>query len=199
MNRKLLLIMLGILISACGSTDLANDRIQFTRVAPPVIFDDDNEASYTEKNTKVNTTVCNVLINSITDKRHSKNSFGTSYRYEKFAHHVPEWVETSLLSIKPHHLYLKQSEASKPEYQLQMNVEILRAYVHHRATALNANVVLRIKYTLNDKTQSKIYRGMDTSLNWAGGVHEVEDGMNSAISKVLDEITTDINKQCHKL
>ncbi len=199
MHPKLLLLLSCALITACATAEFANSKMHFTRVDQTTVdyddeIDTDNEAA---TNIKRPTASCNVLVNSITDKRHSRKSFGTSYRYEKFALHVPEWVEAGLLSIKPHHLYMQQ--ATTVENKILMDIEILKAYMHHRATSLNANVVLRVKYRLDNKNQSKIYRGMDTSLNWAGATNEVEDSMNIAISKVLDEITADISNQCIRL
>ncbi|VAX01894.1 hypothetical protein MNBD_GAMMA22-197 [hydrothermal vent metagenome] len=193
---KINYLILCFFIVSCSYAP-ADNHMEFSRVYDKNYTDNELESDdavivATEKN-KVS--ACNVLISKLIDKRHSKKSFGTSHRYEKFASSVPEWVEKSLLSIKPHHIYFNETKNQSVK-KLMIDVEILKVYVHHKTTSLNANVVIRVKFLENDKVKSKLYRGMDTSINWASGTSDVEEGMNAAISKVLDEMTVDINKRC---
>ncbi len=185
-------LVLSLFAASCSyapvETKMAFSRVHSNNYTDEALESDD--VAITESN-KIN--ACNVFVSHLNDKRHSKKSFGTSYRYEKFANNVSEWIETGLLSIKPHHVYFKKLTN---ENDLILDVDILKAYVHHKTVALNANVVIRVTYLNDGQTQSKLYRGMDTSINWADGSEDIEEGMNAAISEILDEMTIELNKRC---
>ena len=193
--RTLFCLMI-VLLSGCGSSGPAKQGLVFEpssfSTASNTLSEDDDTDDVTTPATHSKPTSCGIILEGISDRRHNKNSFGSSWNFEEFAKHVPQWIKTGLSNLETTNI-----RPSSNENHISMRVDILKAYTHLRATAKNANLVLRVHFSQPDKQDfSKIYRGTDTSINWNTSPEEIESAMNSAFSIILNDISTDLTTSC---
>lgn len=142
---------------------------------------------------------CLVQIEHVEDRRNSKESFGSSPYFQKFAESVPQWTKEGFQSLsgENYRMHLQDKNGMKIDAQVMMHVKIHKAYVLHQATSKSANLALSVQYTSsNNTTESKLYRGRYTAINWANSAGEIEGAMNEALSDVLAKIGDDISRYC---
>lgn len=186
-------------ITGCGSVGNAEKGLLFERTSNEL----DSIQTTDDEGNEIDIPRCTLKVNSILDLRHSKKGFGNASYFEKFAKHVHEWVIIGFNNLNPQNFVSTDKSniqnVSSTKLNISLNIDILKVYIHLRATAKNANIVLRLLYNLdNSRSFSKIYRGNDTSINWTGSPEEIESAMNDAFSKALDEITVDLSNICLK-
>ncbi|WP_455222736.1 hypothetical protein [Kaarinaea lacus] len=150
---------------------------------------------------KANTATGNCLasIEEIEDRRSSKTSFGTSPYFQKFAESVPLWMKEGFQTLggNGYQLLLHNENELKMDAHVTMRVKIHKAYMLHQYTSKSANLALSVDYTTNNKpTESKLYRGRYTAVNWVNSAGEIEGAMNEALSDVLAKINNDIKQYC---
>lgn len=143
---------------------------------------------------------CLVHLKQIEDRRNSKESFGTSPYYKKFAESVPHWTKEGFQSLNDsgYRMHLPNEDDPATDAHVTMHVKIHKAYVLHQATSKSANLALSVHYTSKgNESESKLYRGRYTAINWAGSAGEIEGAMNEALSDVLVKIGNDISRYCN--
>lgn len=194
-SKFLLLIAVVLNVVSCGSSGPARTALNFEKqkfynyAADDEFFSD----SSTQELKDARLRDCPVYISSIIDKRSNPKSFGSSNNFEKFATTIPQWVEKGLLTLSKE----RSIKTSLPNQlsTISINVEILKAYIHF-ASAKNANLVLRVNFNTTNQSNSKVYRGTDTSINWNNSPEEVEEAMNAAFSKLLKNLDIDLKDAC---
>ena len=142
---------------------------------------------------------CLIHLKQIEDRRNSKESFGTSPYFKKFAESVPQWTKEGFQSLDgtSYRMHLPSEADPEIDAHVTLHVKIHKAYVLHQATSKSANLALTVHYTSKDiESESKLYRGRYTAINWANSAGEIEGAMNEALSDVLVKIGNDIRRHC---
>lgn len=80
-----------------------------------------------------------------------------------------------------------------------VRVTVLKAYVYGLSTLKTAHLVVRVQEPgINGEPQwSKIYRGVDNSVNWAFGEAEIQIAFHQALDDLKQQIAIDQKARCH--
>lgn len=141
---------------------------------------------------------CRIHVDSIDDARHVNERFGSAHGFQLFETSILRWVQDSVGSLRRQGFAVTFAESeTAPAGALRLRLKVRKTYVHHAATAINANIVMTVEYSPVDAAiESKTYRGSNTSVNMVGAPGEVELGLNRAMTSLLSEMSTDINRLC---
>jgi len=145
---------------------------------------------------------CLASIEEIEDHRGSKISFGSSPYFQKFAESVPQWTKEGFQTLggDGYKLAFHEKNDIKTDAHVTMRVKIHKAYMLHQYTSKSANLALSVDYKASNKpTETKLYRGRYTTVNWVNSAGEIEGAMNEALSNVLAKINNDIKHYCVSL
>lgn len=134
---------------------------------------------------------CKVKIAGIRDLRDSSASLGEIGLRPIQSQDVQAWVRDSLETLAQDPRIALVQDAG--EARLELNVEIVKAYVQTLTQAKAANVVLRVRYAAGDE---QVYRGRDDSVNWASGVGETNSALGRALGRLNADIRADVLRRC---
>ena len=192
----LISVTLLLILSGCVTTPVT-EPLHFQKIESD---DEFTETARLPTNANNGSAVeCLVHLTQIEDKRNSKESFGSLPYYRKFAESVPEWTKEAFQTLGggKYQLNLPHENDLKTDPHVTMHVKIHKAYVLHQATTKSANLAISVQYTSKENTsESKLYRGRYTAINWANSAGEIEGAMNEALSDVLEKIEKDLNQHC---
>ncbi len=77
-----------------------------------------------------------------------------------------------------------------------LEVEILKAYMLALPTTKSVNLVFRVHYSGRGGDTARVYRGVDTDMNWNSGSDETQSSFNRALAQVVEAVDTDIVARC---
>ncbi|WP_439889787.1 hypothetical protein ACS7SF_10800 [Ralstonia sp. 25C] len=79
-----------------------------------------------------------------------------------------------------------------------VRVTVLKAYVYGLTTLKSAHLVVRVQDAVvsGEPAWSKVYRGVDNSLNWANGEAEVQLAFHQALDDLKQQIAVDLSARC---
>jgi hypothetical protein len=145
---------------------------------------------------------CSVYVQDIKDMRLAdERTFGNIGGAPIYGSNMVDWMKTGLATLDEKGFRMDQPAAA-PVTPLQDNVTIqvgvLKAYMESVTTTKVATVVVRVSYNDADLNTpvTRIYRGVDTSLNWADGTGEVESAFERATAQILGKVQTDLRNYC---
>ena len=134
------------------------------------------------------TSGCQFSVKSIKDLRERKdlgNLGRTLVDNAGFDH----WFETGMSSIPGY----------RSEAPVELQIEILKAYIQGLDTLKSANLVIRVQATkAGVEVMKKNYRGVDGSINWANTESEVQTAFDSALNDLKLKLGADLQGLCRK-
>jgi hypothetical protein len=145
---------------------------------------------------------CSVYVQEIRDLRLAdEHTYGNIGGAPIYGPNMVDWMKTGLTTLDEKG-YRVDGPATVPVSPLQddvtIQVGVLKAYMESITTTKIATVVVRVSYNKIDLQApvTRIYRGVDTSINWADGTGEVESAFERATAQVLDKVQTDLQGYC---
>ena len=192
----LLSVTLALILSGCVTAPVKEPlRYQYTGATNH----SQKSVNTDYENSRASADTCSIYIERIEDSRKSKSSFGSSPYFRKFAESVPDWTWDGFhyLSSENYRAHFEDEYGTQIDPQITMHVQIHKAYVLYQPGAKSANLAISVHYTTKDNlTETKLYRGRYTAINWSNSASEIEGAMNEALSDVLTKIDKDISQYC---
>ncbi|RZF24878.1 hypothetical protein EVC45_36325 [Paraburkholderia sp. UYCP14C] len=76
-----------------------------------------------------------------------------------------------------------------------LEVDLLKAWINEVNSSVATSLVFKVRYfRLNVLLKEKIYRGGDTSVNWASGQGEIQSHFDASMQKVLQQVHGDLSR-----
>jgi hypothetical protein len=131
---------------------------------------------------------CPFTITAIDDHREQKN-LGILIRTQVDGDSFPAWFSGGLKAIPGY---------APQEAPVSIRVEVIRAYIHALSTMKSANLVVRVHTTARgEPPRTKVYRGVDGSVNWSNSESEVQTAFDNAMRHLQDQMRKDLWLTCH--
>jgi hypothetical protein len=140
---------------------------------------------------------CRVRLANVQDLRDDPQAAGTFSERFVHAEDAPAWLRSGLLSIS-RDSRLQLSDQTGAAADLEIRVDLLKLYMLTINEAKSANVVVRVHYAGQnaERDNDKVYRGAFTSVNWTGAAGEARGALDTALSKVLEDVDQDLLTRC---
>lgn len=128
----------------------------------------------------------NIYVRSVTDNRSKDSKMTDMYGREMSGTDLIKWLENSLPEFG-----IIMADAERPEnVACDVEIELRRAGISSANTTKFATIVLGVRDT--ETSEYNLYRGSETSVNWAGGKGET----NSALSRALNNAVNKLAEDC---
>lgn len=141
---------------------------------------------------------CRVAFSGITEGRRDKDDLGAVAGREVKADDVVELVSSHLreaLARSPGISLSQPGDQTKPDVQIQGR--LLLAHVDSFATAMSANIAVRITLTGKAHHQETfLARGQQTDTNWASGDGEIKNLIADALADLNHETMKHLLPSC---
>lgn len=139
---------------------------------------------------------CEVYLEKIDDLRADKEHMGSVAGRPIHGVDMLTWLSTGLSTLDAAG-YRMDSEPSQAA-NLVVDVELLKAYLESQSTSIASTIVVRVTYKRPDATVlgQQLYRGSDTSLNWANGDGEINTDFKLATADMLQKVQPDMGRYC---
>jgi hypothetical protein len=140
---------------------------------------------------------CRVRLANVQDLRDDPQAAGTFSERFVHAEDAPAWLRSGLLSIS-RDSRLQLSDQTGAAADLEIKVDLLKLYMLTINEAKSANVVVRVHFAGQGvgSGDDKVYRGAFTSVNWTGAAGEARGALDTALSKVLEDVDQDLLTRC---
>lgn len=140
---------------------------------------------------------CALYVKAIVDTRSPDEKVVPLQSYKLFTESIPRWVRDGVASLKNmgHRVVFAEEQTQSAPSDVVLSLQIRKAYVQPHISK-SANLVLSAQYQHGEKSESRVYRGNDASVNWSGSADEFEGAMNRALTQVLMEISKDARRLC---
>ncbi|HWC63529.1 MAG TPA: hypothetical protein VG501_07895 [Rhizomicrobium sp.] len=137
---------------------------------------------------------CRIRLTEIRDLRDDKEVMGSTGFGVVTAPDMPAWLNSGLQSLKRDKRIVI---ADGPDADLDIGLDLIRAYMMHITTDLSTNLVARVHFTRHGAaTEDKLFRGAYTRVNWGNGKGEVQAAFDEAFEDLLKTLDSDIRARC---
>lgn len=178
MKCRKIMVSRGIIVCATLLAGCAGDRVVGVRTVP---------TSEAQLSPLAGARACPFSLTEIVDKRGIEDLgqvIGARVDGKGFNH----WLTNGIHAIPGH------TAGAAP---VSLKIEILKAHIHAISTHKSANVILRVQATDQSNTQTtKIYRGVDGSMNWSGSESEIQNAFDRALADLQQQISNDLSRLC---
>jgi hypothetical protein len=157
-----------------------------SQFSPPVDLRDDPRETGT----------CRVHIGEVKDSRSDPASMGQLGVRAVHAGDEAAWLRSGLLSLgRDKHIAMTDDAGAS---DLVVDAELLKAYIMSMTnTSKAATVVVRVRFSkAGSVADTAVYRGADTSTNWAAGTGETQSAFDDALAQMLADLRRDIVARC---
>jgi hypothetical protein len=139
--------------------------------------------------------ICRVYIGDIADKRTDKDTMGLIGLRVVHGADPVAWLRSGLATLKRDRRIVLADSTSNSD--LDLDVDILKAYVINITSDKSANVVVRVHYSRNGAAAGdRVIRGIETGWNWADGGDETQSAFDDALDDLLKTLDQDIAAHC---
>jgi hypothetical protein len=144
---------------------------------------------------------CSVVITMPNDQRRNKETLGTTFRDNPIISKqaVTGWLQDALFNLKKSGLNVVPADAAaSPDANTTvLSTDLSKMYIWNHGMNLHATLVIdaRMQTGAGPEVQ-RHYRVISTKLNWVNGDSEFVTTLNLAANRLLDQIASDIGKQC---
>lgn len=136
---------------------------------------------------------CRVHLGTVGDLRSDTHAMGDVAGRPVRVSDSAAWVRSGVLSLDQDTRIAFVGDAA----DLDLNVDLLKAYVMSITMNKASTVVARVRYSRHGVDDGEqVYRGSDTSLNWASGEGETQAALDSALADLLNAIHRDVLSRC---
>lgn len=144
---------------------------------------------------------CAVIIAAPNDQRRNKDTLGTTFRDNPIISKQPvtDWLHGALSNLKRSgfNVLSEPSSASPAAGVTVLSTEVSKMYVWNHSMNLHATLVVDARMQTGSGPETHHhYRVISTKLNWVNGDSEFVTTLNLAASRLLEQIASDIGKQC---
>jgi hypothetical protein len=141
---------------------------------------------------------CRVRLANVQDLRDDPQAAGTFSERFVHAEDAPAWLRSGLLSISRDSRLQLSDQTPPGAADLEIKVDLLKLYMLTINEAKSANVVVRVHFAGQGvgSGDDKVYRGAFTSVNWTGAAGEARGALDTALSKVLEDVDQDLVSRC---
>jgi hypothetical protein len=139
--------------------------------------------------------VCRVKLTGVTDLRSDKQSLGFVGGRSIQSPDAAGWIFGGMGGLaREGRLVLVAGEEAR---DLEIQVEVLKAYIYTITQVKAATVVVRVRYSHGGtEFGQQIYRGTKDALNWWGSDKEARDALDLALAESVAIIHTDTVLTC---
>lgn len=139
---------------------------------------------------------CNVRLGPVHDLRADPETMGDLYGKPIQGKELPAWLSYSF-EVLGHDPHINLVGADAKEVDVDLSVDILKAYLMATAMAKSANVVVRVHFTGGAvPAEDHVYRGIDSGVNWVGSQAESKGAMSRALTELVTQVHTDLTRRC---
>lgn len=140
---------------------------------------------------------CRVHVASVQDMRNNTTDLGDLGRPLHAVFDLQKWISDGLNSLNNLPPAAPTSVDALQTTTVDLYAGLRNAYMRGIATSKCTNVVLTIKYQLNDRPLAeKNYRGLVTCLNWISSENEIKDSFNEALAQIVHSVARDVSGYC---
>lgn len=142
--------------------------------------------------------ICQVFIRDVADKRMDKDTMGQIGDRTIHDADPASWLRSGLLTLnRDKHITIA---GSQKDSDLDLDVDLLKAYIISITSDKSANVVVRVHYSRNGAALGeRVVRGVETGWNWGNGADEVQTAFNYALEDLLKTLAQDVDSRCAAL
>lgn len=142
------------------------------------------------------TRACSVKIDSITDARGNKHTFGHIGTAPVYGNDIEGWVRRGLADLQILGYQVVDTGAVS-EPLVRMDVSLKQAYVRNVNTSLESVMRLTVRYTRsNGSVVERGYRGGHTRIHWVAATNEYMSALNHAMIGAVRDIAKDLPQMC---
>ncbi len=135
---------------------------------------------------------CQYVVVSVDDTRNDRDSLGRLGLSDVSSEDIIEWINKAFI----HRGYHVGNEAITERTRHALDVSLKLAYIRSSSTSKATNIVLGVHD--NEADEVVYYRGTDAGINWYGTAEEIKSSFDAALSKAIDKIDKDLEKDCMK-
>ena len=139
---------------------------------------------------------CSFYLQPVADLRADKVDMGTAGGRPVHVEDMAGWLTVSIESL--HAAGFRVDTQAREDDRLVVHVALLKAYMHDMITSISTNVVVRVDYLGVDGSTlgQQIYRGVDTSMDWAAGDGEINTDFRLATTDLLKQMEQELSHYC---
>jgi hypothetical protein len=139
--------------------------------------------------------MCHAYVADVSDLRPDKENMGEAGIRVVHSANAAEWVRAGLGGLEAGGAITVVGDPAQADVELK--VQILKAYVFTPQTAKAATVVLRVNYAGKAAPAGpRTYRGSDTTMDWANGDGEMKAALDRALAQAVGAMRIDISPVC---
>lgn len=140
---------------------------------------------------------CRVHVASVQDMRTNTNDLGDLGRPIHAGFDLQQWISNGLNSLNNLPPSDPVAPAAGEATTIDLHAGLRNAYIRSVATSKCTNVVLTIRYLLDNRPLAeKTYRGLVTCINWIGSENEIKDSFNEALAQIVQSVSRDVSGYC---
>ena len=142
--------------------------------------------------------VCMIRLLHVTDSRLDPSTVGmVGPRVVKTPSNFDGWIRSAFATLSNDNVRIDSDPQAVPTEALTMNVELMRAGVQSINVAIATTLVFKVRYLRGDALlKEAVYRGSDTSANWANGESEIQSHFDTVMQQVLGGAREDLATVC---
>ncbi len=139
---------------------------------------------------------CKVRLLPVHDTRADPTTMGSIGGKPVQSPDGPSWVMLALQTLgQDNHINLVAGDATDAD--IDVNVDLLKAYVISLTMSKSANVVVRAHYSHGaNPPEDVVYRGVETGTNWASTQSESRGALGAALSQIVTQVHADVLQRC---
>lgn len=146
---------------------------------------------------------CGVYVREVRDLRHAnERNLGDVDGHPVYGDDIVNWLNTGIETFDTHgFLIYRQSHGitSDPAHaNVEVGIGLLKAYMESIETSKVAMMVVKVTFNRRQTKNSvtRIYRGIDTSIDWLNTVPQINMAFERATEQVLSRIQSDLHDYC---
>ncbi len=139
--------------------------------------------------------MCRVHIADVRNARENPEFMGQMGPRPVIAADAVTWVRSALETMNAFPRLRLVGEGD--EADLELRIELIKAYVMSYASAKASDVVVRVGYSRQGrKLDERVIRGTDNGTNWINGEGEMQSSLNGALASLVQQLDRDVIAHC---
>ncbi|RQP25222.1 hypothetical protein [Piscinibacter terrae] len=125
---------------------------------------------------------CRFSVKAIDDKR-DQADLGTVHTTRVGGEGFAQWFADGI-AVMPGY--------SREAAPVELRIEVVKAYIQSLGTLKSANLVVKVQVAGNGAVPgSKVYRGVDGSVNWSSSESEIQAAFDAAMTSLRQQLAAD--------
>jgi len=140
---------------------------------------------------------CTINLDKLIDKRADPLTLGTlAGRPVRTPPNRERWLHQVFQRLDDYGVIMVGNESTA---KVQIEIELLTAWVSGMYETKTANIVIRVTYLHRNDGENpdpKLYRGAVSSVNWANEDDEIQEMVDGAFAKIMQNLGADLRSLC---